>query len=188
VREKREKKHQLKLDPDPFLPIFATWIERGFSMANTKISQAYSKSTLETTDMIPVAKQGALTAYHVTGQTLFDSLPPASTASKGVVELATAAEARAGSDTERALTPASLANAIGPTMVAAGILYIGQVSALTAAAISAQFATAIGRAVAHGDVMIFDDASSGYYVGFFHSGAGKVYGFNLRTGDYVSYA
>jgi hypothetical protein len=156
-------------------------------MANTKISQAYAKPVLETTDMIPVAKQGALTAYHVTGQALFDSLPQATTASKGVAELATAAEARAGTDTERVLTPASLANAIGPKMVAAGEHYIGQVAALTAAAIAARFLTAVGRAMAHGDMMIFDDAAAGYYVGFYHSGAGKVYGFNLRTGAYVSY-
>jgi hypothetical protein len=157
-------------------------------MTNTKISQAYSKPTLETTDMIPVAKQGALTAYHVTGQALFDSLPPASTASKGVVELATAAEAKAGTDVTRAVTPASLIGAIGPKMVAAGIHYIGQVTALTAAAITAQFATAVGRAAAHGDMMIFDDAGGGYFVGFYHSGAGRVYGFNLRTGAYFSYA
>jgi hypothetical protein len=157
-------------------------------MANTKISQAYSKPTLETTDMIPVAKQGALTAYHVTGQALFDSLPPASTASKGVAELATAAEARAGVDTERTLTPASLANAIGPKMIAAGVHYIGQVGGMSAANIAATFAAAVGRAVAHGDMMIFDDEVGGYYVGFFHSGAGKVYGFNLRTGAYISIA
>jgi hypothetical protein len=157
-------------------------------MANTKISQAYAKATLETTDMIPVAAQGQLTAYHVTGQALFDSLQPASTASKGVVELATAAEARAGTDTERALTPASLANAIGPKMVAAGEHYIGQVSALTAVAITTQFNTAVGRAMAHGDMAIFDDAGGGFYVGFFHPAAGRIYGFNLRTGGYVSYA
>jgi hypothetical protein len=157
-------------------------------MANTKISQAYSKPTLEASDMIPVAKQGALTAYHVTGQALFDSLPPASTASKGVAELATAAEARAGSDTERALTPASLANAIGPKMVAAGIHYIDQVGGLTAAGIIAQFAVAVGRSAAHGDMMIFDDEGGGFYLGIFHSAAGKVYGFNLRTGDYVSFS
>jgi hypothetical protein len=158
-------------------------------MANTKISQAYSKATLETTDMIPVAKQGALTAYHVTGQALFDSLPAASTASKGVVELATNTETRAGVDTERAVTPASLANAIGATMVAAGIHYIGSVTLpLSAAAITAKFLATVGRAMAHGDMAVFDDSGGGYTLGFYHSGAGKVYGFNLRSGAYVSYA
>jgi hypothetical protein len=157
-------------------------------MANTKISQAYSKATLDPTDMIPVAKQGALTAYHVTGQAVFDSLPQATTASKGVAELATAAETRAGTDTERVLTPASLDTAIGPTMIAGGVHYIGMVSALTAAAIDTQFNAVVGRALEHGDMMIFDGPAAGFYVGFFHSAAGKVYGFNLRTGAYVNYA
>jgi hypothetical protein len=86
------------------------------------------------------------------------------------------------------LTPASLANAIGPKMVAVGEHYIGQASALTAAAITAQFATAVGRAMAHGDMAIFDDAGGGYYLGFYHSGAGRIYGFNLRTGAFINYA
>ncbi len=158
-------------------------------MANTKISQAYSKPTLETTDMIPVAKQGALTAYHVTGQTLFDSLPPASTASQGVVELATAAEAKAGTDIERAVTPASLIGAIGPQMIAAGVHYIGSVGALPLSAnqIATRFSTVVGRAIDYGDLVIFDDSSGGFYITVFHAGAGRFYGFNLRTGAYVSY-
>ena len=157
-------------------------------MANTKISQAYSKATLEATDMIPVAKQGALTAYHVTGQTVFDSLPPASTASQGVVELATAAEAKAGTDIERAVTPASLIGAIGPKMIAAGVHYIGSVSStpLTATKIAAQFNTAVGRAIAHADLAIFYDSSGGFHIVIFHVQSATFLGFNLLTGAYVA--
>jgi len=159
-------------------------------MANTKISQAYSKPDLEPTDMIPVAEQGALTPYHITGQALFDSLRPASTADRGVVGLATAAEAAAGADTERALTPASLANAIGPKMIADGVHYIGyhDYSPGSAVQVCNLFATAVGRAVAHGDMMIWDGGAPdyGFYVGFFHVAAGKIYAFNMRTGTFLS--
>jgi hypothetical protein len=131
-------------------------------MANTKISQAYSKPALEATDMIPVASQGQLTAYHVTGQALFDSLPGATTASKGAVELATQAETKAGADCERAITPASL-----------GIDLIYQ--------------QVCGRAMLNGDIAIWDGPypDYGFYLGVYHSAAGKVYAFNLRDGSHL---
>jgi hypothetical protein len=157
-------------------------------MANTKISQAFNKPVLEATDMIPVAAQGALTAYHVTGQALFDSLPAATTASQGTVELATAAETKAGTDTERAVTPAGLIGSIGPKMVAEGMHYIGNVGnpPLTAMQIANQFNTTVGRWVANGDVVIFSDNSGGFYFTVFHSAAGRFYGFNLRDGSFVN--
>jgi hypothetical protein len=58
--------------------------------------------------MIPVAASGDTTAYHVTGETLFASIPAAAEASKGIIELATVEEANLGADTERAVTPAGL--------------------------------------------------------------------------------
>jgi hypothetical protein len=159
-------------------------------MANTKISQAYPKATLAVTDMIPVAAQGQLTAYHVTGQAIFDSLPAGTTASLGVVELATAAEAKAGVDTERALTPASLIGAIGKTMIAEGLHYIGDVDPLTALQIKTVFEAALGRTWEHGDIMIFDGPYPGYgfFFGIYHKPAGKVYCFNMRDGTFTYFS
>src|SRR5512146_3315999 len=77
-------------------------------MSDKTISQATAKTTLSTTDMIPVAAAGDNTAYHVTGETLFTSIPAAAEASKGIIELATVAEANLGTDAERAVTPAGL--------------------------------------------------------------------------------
>jgi len=73
-------------------------------MANKKISQAASKASLEATDMIPLAAAGSTTAYHITGENLFGSLPAATDAAKGAVELDTQAETAAGTDSERAVT------------------------------------------------------------------------------------
>lgn len=158
-------------------------------MANTKISQAYSKATLLLTDMIPVAMQGQLTAYHITGQALFDSLPAATTAEMGVVELATAAEAAAGTDTERALTPASLQGAISTVMLAPQLHYIGYVDPLGVNPICDLYESIVGRPVAHGDIMIWDGPAPdyGFYIGLFHSAAGKVYAFNMRDGTFVHF-
>jgi hypothetical protein len=156
-------------------------------MANTKISQAYSKPALEATDMIPVASQGQLTAYHVTGQALFDSLPGATTASKGAVELATQAETKAGADCERAITPASLLGAIGPKMVAKGLIYIGYVENMNAVGIDLIYQQVCGRAMLNGDIAIWDGPypDYGFYLGVYHSAAGKVYAFNLRDGSHL---
>jgi hypothetical protein len=77
-------------------------------MPDKTISEAQSKSTLEDTDMLPLAAANDDTAYKLTGANLFASLPAATTALKGRVELATAAEAAAGTDTERAVTPSGL--------------------------------------------------------------------------------
>jgi hypothetical protein len=157
-------------------------------MANTKISQAYSKPALEETDMIPVAAQGLLTPYHITGEALFDSMRPATTAEPGVVELATAAEAAAGTDTERALTPASLQNAIGPTMVAPFLHYIGTVDPVTGGNIYTTFNSVVGRNPNHGDLVVFDGPSSEFYFGLFHVPAGKFYCFNMRDGSFASFS
>jgi hypothetical protein len=155
-------------------------------MANTKISQALSKPALEPTDMIPVAAQGQLTAYHVKGQALFDSLPAATTASQGVVELATAAEAKAGTDTERAVTPASLIGAVGKTMIGSPLFFIGSTTALNAATIAGVFATAVGRNVAHGDLVVFSGPYPGYgfYFGVFNVEAGAFYCFDMHDGSF----
>ena len=77
-------------------------------MPDTKISQATPKPSLDPADMLPVAAAGQNTAYHVTGETLFNSIPSASTAAKGAVELATGEETQAGTDETRAVTPAGL--------------------------------------------------------------------------------
>jgi hypothetical protein len=156
-------------------------------MANTKISQAWSKPALEATDMMPVAKQGSLQAYHVTGQTLFDSLPAATTASKGTVELATAAETQAGTDAERAVTPASLIGAIGPQNLVGGVHYIGSAGAppLTATMIFNAFHTATGRNPAWGELIVCGDNSGGFYLFFYHTATGAMMGFNLWTGAYM---
>lgn len=77
-------------------------------MADKRISDAAAKPSLENTDMIPLAADGDNAAYHVTGETIFGSLPDATTAQKGRVELATEAEAASASDSVRAVTPSGL--------------------------------------------------------------------------------
>lgn len=155
-------------------------------MANTKISQAYSKPALEATDMIPVAAQGQLTAYHVKGQALFDSLPAATTASKGVVELATAAEAKTATDTERAVTPASMLGALGPKHVGSCLFWIGAPATLTAGAIWNAFVAAVGRQPTHGDMVVFSGPSPifGFYFGLYSSGLGAFCCFNMNDGSF----
>ena len=155
-------------------------------MPNTKISQAYAKPSLAPTDMIPVAAQGQLSAYHVTGQALFDSLPAATTASRGVVELATAAEAKAATDTERVVTPASLLGALGPKHVGSPIFYIGSAAELTANSIAGKFVTAVGRQPVTGDMVVFSGPSPiwGFYLGLYNTGSGAFHCINMNDGTF----
>ena len=161
-------------------------------MANKKISEATPKATLDNTDMIPLAASGSATAYHIKGEKIFDSIPAATTSAKGSVELATNAETQTGTDTERAVTPAGLAAAIGPKQMGAGFCYIGQVNlepaSLTAAAITTQFTTAAGRGPVEGDILVFADTYFTLYFGIYDAGAGAFSVFNLDSGAWSSIA
>jgi hypothetical protein len=142
-------------------------------MANKKISEATAKSTLELTDKIPVAKEGDPSAYCVTGQTVFESIPAASASSKGVVELATQTETLAGTDTLRAVTPAGLIGALGPRNMAVAFTYMGRILDVptTNLKILARFQATFGRLPYAGDIVTFDDETdSSYFLIFEHSG------------------
>lgn len=155
-------------------------------MANRKISQAASKASLESTDMIPVAQAGSTTASHITGENLFGSMPNATDAAKGAVELATQAETAAGTDAERAVTPASLANAIGPKNLAQGHCSIGVVMSLTLANIATAFLTARGRAHGDGDLIVVRDAMDYLYILAYDASTGTWFGMNVAAGTFVS--
>ena len=151
-------------------------------MANKKISQAASKASLESTDMIPVAQAGSTTAYHISGENLFGSMPNATDASKGAVELATQAETAAGTDAERAVTPAGLAHAIGPKNLAPGHCSIGVVLSLTLANLSAAFLAARGRAHGDGDLIVVRDALDYMYMLVYDASTGGWFGTNASPG------
>lgn len=155
-------------------------------MANRKISQAASKASLESTDMIPVAAAGSITAFHITGENLFGSMPNATDASKGAVELATQAETAAGTDAERAVTPASLAKAIGPKNLAAGHCSIGVLLSLTLANLSAAFLAARGRSHGDGDLIVVRDAMDYLYILAYDASTGGWFGINAIAGTFVS--
>ena len=157
-------------------------------MANKKISAASNRVPLQSTDMIPVAALGSTGAFHVTGETLFNSIPEATSDTVGVVELATQAESAAATVDDRAVTPASLANAIGPAHMAEGWCFAGQLDddpdVLNLLAI---FEDAFGRAAVNGDMMIVEDPAESLYVVFMSEAAGGWFGFNATTGAFVSY-
>jgi hypothetical protein len=157
-------------------------------MANKKISQAASKASLEATDMIPLAAAGSTTAYHISGENLFGSLPTATDAAKGAVELATQAETAAGTDAERAVTPASLTNAIGPQNLAMGHCFIGVVASMTLANINAAFLAAVGRVHADGDLIAVKDALDYRYILLYDSARGGWYGMRVTDGTSVQYS
>jgi hypothetical protein len=157
-------------------------------MANKKISQAASKPSLEATDMIPVAAAGSTTAYHITGENLFGSLPAATDAAKGAVELATQAETAAVTDAERAVTPAGLANAIGPKNLATGHCYVGVAMTMTRLNINAAFLAATGREQADGDLITIKDGLDYSYILMYDSSQATWYGMNLTLGVSVQFA
>lgn len=87
-------------------------------MADTKISAATS-TTPATTDLIPLERPGSAVARQATIAAIVQA-QAASTTAKGAVELATAAEAKAGSSSSLAVTPAGLAYAIHQVAGAVG--------------------------------------------------------------------
>jgi hypothetical protein len=157
-------------------------------MANKKISQAALKPSLESTDMIPVAAAGSTTAYHISGENLFGSLPAATDAAKGAVELATQSETAAMSDTERAVTPAGLANAIGPKNLAAGHCYVGVAMTMTRLNINAAFLTATGREQADGDLITIKDGLDYSYILMYDTSQATWYGMNVTLGTFVNFS
>lgn len=85
------------------------------------------------TTRIHDAQRGVLTqaVEVINGDGTFDNLQQASAAIMGVVELATSAEAVTGTDTERAITPAALAAAVGTHTPAASTTAAGKVELAT---------------------------------------------------------
>ena len=157
-------------------------------MANKKISAALDKASLEATDMIPVAQAGSAQAWHVTGQTLFDSIPPATEASPGTVELATAAEVTAATDGARAVTPASLFGNLTIRHLANGALYIGQVTSINDKTGIGNLLTAITGLLApqDGDLFLVRDNLDNMYLFVFEGASGDFQGFNMTTGGHLT--
>ncbi|MBE0410662.1 MAG: hypothetical protein IBX69_13110 [Anaerolineales bacterium] len=152
-------------------------------MADVKISAATNKEQLISSDMLPLAAVGDNTAYKLTGATLFDSIPAATDTSEGVVELATQAETAAATDTERAVTPASLAGSVGPLMLMAGLLFVGRstFATLTKAEINTLFNTKFGRSPASGDLITIEDGTDRLHVLTWSVVYGGWFGVQLDT-------
>ena len=157
-------------------------------MTDKKISDAAPKASLAATDMIPVACASDDIVYHITGQTLFDSIPQATTSVRGTAEAATLAEVQAAADSARCVTPASLAQAINPLHLAPGWCYIGQVSTPpTFSKINAKFIEAFGRSPARGDLFTMYDSDNDIYILVLNDSAGVFCGINASDGAFVSY-
>jgi hypothetical protein len=152
-------------------------------MADIKISEATYKEELESSDMIPLAVTGSSKAYHLTGGALFGCLPLATTTDEGIVELATKAETEAATDTARAVTPASLAGAIGAAHLGEAILYAGRstLTALTRAEITTMFTAEFGRAPVTGDLITIEDKSDRTHMLIWSSTYGGWFGIQLDT-------
>lgn len=82
-------------------------------MADTKISAATLR-TPQAGDMVPLAVSGSTTAYYAL-------LQPATTAAKGLVELATTTEAKTGTSTSLAVTPEGMATYFQNSPVVFGV-------------------------------------------------------------------
>jgi hypothetical protein len=163
-------------------------------MPDVAISGATAKASLVNSDMIPVAASGSTTAYKVTGETLFNSIPQASTSVQGKVELATAAETRAATDTARAITPAGLANSVGPKQLYPGFCFAGKLAVRppTGVTIYNKFLATFGRVIADGDVLTILDNLDDMYLLCFSESDGGFHGihFNLSSPpnhEFVSY-
>jgi hypothetical protein len=164
-------------------------------MADVKISAATKREQLLSSDMLPLAADGDNVAYKLTGSTLFASIPDASTTAKGIAELATQAETEAATDTERIVTPAGLAAAVGPAMLATALLYIGRstLTTLTRTEINTLFNTKFGRAREAGDLIVVEDASDRLHILTWSAVYGGWFGVQMDTwlvdtGRFISFA
>ena len=147
-------------------------------MATKKISEATNKTSLADTDMLPLAAAGDATAYKITGANLKASIPDATTSSKGIVELASAAD-----------IPAATANvvvecsALASAYAGTHYLAVG-VSSPTYTALRSAFFTVFGRYPTGGEIVAVNDGTY-YYLLVYYSA--KFAGFRLDAGTFVSY-
>jgi hypothetical protein len=163
-------------------------------MADVKISNATRREQLISSDMLPLAAAGDNVAYKLTGSTLFDSIPAATDTARGIVELATQAETEAAADTERAVTPASLASSVGPAMMASALLSVGRstLATLTRANINTLFNTKYGRAPAMGDLITVEDTTDRLHILTWSAVYGGWFGVQMdtwltSTGRFISF-
>ena len=150
-------------------------------MANKLISEATSKTTLDAVDMVPVAKSGEATAYHITGQVLFDSIPDADASTKGKVELATDGEIAAGT-ADKVVEAGGLAGALAGSH----LVTIGSAPP-TVGVIDAAFATEFDRSKANGDLITLEDSNGDLYILVYDSSNTAWHGMNATDGAFVSY-
>ena len=150
-------------------------------MANKLISEATSKSTLDGPDMVPIAKSGEATAYHITGTNLFSSIPDASTSQKGQVELATDAEIAAGT-ADKIVEASGLASALA----GAHLVTIGS-SPPTVSLIDAAFNSTFGRARVNGDLITLEDSDGDLYILVYDATNTAWHGINATDSGFVTY-
>lgn len=150
-------------------------------MANKLISEATSKSSLDSLDMVPVAKSGEATAYHITGTNLFSSIPDASTSQKGQVELATDAEIAAGTSDK-----VVEANGLASALAGVHLVTIG-VAPPTVGAIDAAFSTTFNRSRVNGDLITLEDSDGDLYILVYDADNTAWHGLNATDSAFVSY-
>lgn len=158
-------------------------------MLPKRISDTTPISALAAEHCIPVAVPDDPTAYHITGSALLDSIPHASTTERGLLFLATPAETRAALVSDHAITPASLAYAIGPRHLGANWCSLGRVNraALTAAEISAYFRSAFNRSAVQGDLITLVDDLDRLYLLAFNAASGRWEGLSLSTQEFKTF-
>ena len=150
-------------------------------MPNKLISEASAKESLDTTDMIPVAKSGEATAYHVTGQTLFDSIPTASSSQEGIVEIATKIEINTG-EGGKIVGASNLSNCLAGTHY----MYLSS-SPPVASTITNRFTIVFDRAPAIGDLVTMKDSSGDYFILVYDSENTGWRGLNATDAAFVSF-
>ena len=150
-------------------------------MATKLISEAAAKATLDDTDMVPVAKSGEGTAYHVTGAALFDSIPSASTSVEGKAELATAGELAAGTSGKVVEAGTLSAGLAGSHFIDLGS------TPPTLGTINTAFASTFARAQAEGDLITLKDSSNDYFILVYDTETTAWSGINATDGAFVSY-
>jgi hypothetical protein len=150
-------------------------------MANKLISEATYKTELAATDMVPVAKSGEATAYHVTGANIFNSIPDADASTKGKVELATDAEIAAGM-ADKVVEAGGLAGSL------AGSHLVTIASAPpTVGTIDAAFATEFDRSRVNGDLITLEDSDGDLYILVYDLDNTAWHGLNATDGAFVTY-
>jgi len=157
-------------------------------MAQVKISQTQFLPQATPGALFPLAAAGDATARCIALGDVWGSLPEATPDGPGACTLAHPAQAQAADDGAAAVTPQSLAGALGARHFApAGALLQVSVAPPGGAAVSQAFLAACGRRRSQGDLALVQDAQEALYLLVWNSPRRRWQGLDLYRGAFVSY-